>query len=229
MTNLNDKNTYFAYFAGLKKIVNKEDKISELCQGKTVLDLGCIDHTSETAVKLGDRWLHERIKKVSKELVGVDILPEDIKKLNRKGYKIINVNVEKMDLGRKFDVIVAGDLIEHVSNVGVFLQKVKKHMRKDSIAIISTPNPFNVEQFLSIFLDNAIAVNGEHTAWLDPKVMFETVRRSGLKIDSFYWIRSRFGCHVRKHSFIAAILSRLLRGTFPTYERDYMVVLKKQG
>lgn len=99
-------------------------------------------------------------------------------------------------------------------------------MHKDSIFIIATPNPFNVEQFLSIFFNNAVAVNPEHTAWLDPRVMFETIHRAGMKIVDFYWSRARFGCHVRKFFWIATVLSFILRKQRFLFERDYMVIVK---
>jgi|SRR3989338_8787212 len=221
------KDKYISYFSSLHEIVNKEDKICELCTGKTVLDLGCIDHSYDTAIKLGDNWLHKRIKGVAKEVTGVDILPNDIKKLIKAGYKIVNADVEKLNLKRKFDVIIAGDLIEHLSNIGLFFERVKTHMHKNSILVVSTPNPFNIEQFLSILFDNSVKVNPEHTVWIDPKVMFETVKRTGLSILEFYWVRTRFVCNPQHYSLVSTVLSRVLRKLRPSFERDYIVVLRK--
>lgn len=229
MVRNNIKTTYFSYYSNLHTVVNKEDKICELCVGKTVLDLGCIDHCYDRAMSLGQNWLHKRIKLVARKVVGIDILSEDIKRLNQQGYNIIDADVEKLNLSKKFDVIVAGDLIEHLSNIGLFLQRVKIHMNKNSVVIISTPNPFSIEQFLSILFDNRVAVNPEHTVWLDPKVMFETTRRAGLKVVDFYWIRTRFGCHVQRFFWASTLISFLFRKFRLSFERDYLIVLKLVG
>jgi SAM-dependent methyltransferase len=46
----------------------------------------------------------------------------------------------QFDLKEKFDVIIAGELIEHIENSGIFLENVKKHLNKGGIFFISTPN-----------------------------------------------------------------------------------------
>ena len=48
---------------------------------------------------------------------------------------------EEYDFGKnKFDFIFAGEIIEHVLSVDIFLQKIIKVMKEDSILAITTPN-----------------------------------------------------------------------------------------
>lgn len=58
---------------------------------------------------------------VSKTLEGLDLYEEGVEYLRQIGYHINVGNAENYDLGRQFDVIVSGDLIEHLGDLGGFL------------------------------------------------------------------------------------------------------------
>lgn len=223
-----NKNEFIRFISTSKDVIPKEKLIASLCKDKDVLDIGCIDHSYENALALGNDWLHKRLKAVSKSIVGIDILGEDARKLNKMGFNIIEANAESFNLNRTFDVIVAGDLIEHVSNIGLFLACVEKHMHSNSICIITTPNPFNMEQAMRAIFENYIGVNEEHTTWLDPRVMHQTISRTGLDIVDFYWIETRFFYSTRRekaYKYIAKIISK----RHPICRRDYAVILKKSS
>jgi len=129
------------------KPVNKESFIADMCAGKAVLDLGCIRHSAEFALK-DATWLHKRIKEVAKKTVGVDYLPREIEKINSAGYDVIFGDVTKpMNITEKFDVIVAGDLLEHLTNFEGFFNNCKTLLTDDGILIITTPNPFFCGEF----------------------------------------------------------------------------------
>jgi len=173
MRDLNTREQYVNYITYDTRIASKEDFIVSSCTGKRVLDIGCIDHNLETVSSLKNKWMHHQISLVADEITGVDILEEEAAYLNKHGYNIVVADILNLDLRCKFDVIVAGDIIEHISSFDHFFVSLKRHMHQDSIAIITTPNPFNIEQtFLAIF-DNRLYVHDQHVAWLDPRVMWE--------------------------------------------------------
>lgn len=222
------RDEFITFISTSKDVIPKEKLICELCKDKDVLDMGCVHHSYKTALALGDDWLHKRLKDVSKSIVGIDILGEDARKLNAMGFNIIEANAESFNLNRTFDVIVAGDLIEHLSNIGLFLARVEKHMHSNSICIITTPNPFNIEQSMRAIFDNYIGVNEEHTTWLDPRVMYETISRTGLDIVDFYWIKTRFfysSGREKVYKYIADIIMKRRS----ICRRDYAVILKKSS
>ena len=227
--NFKNREEFITFISHSKDLIPKDKLICELCKNKDVLDIGCIDHSYETALALGDNWLHKRLKDVSKLIVGLDILEEDIRKLNGMGFNIIEGNAESFDLNRTFDVIVAGDIIEHLSNIGLFLARIEKHMHSNSICIITTPNPFNIEQTMLAIFENNIAVNDEHTTWLDPRVMYETISRTGLDVVDFYWIETRFKMPVgrRFYRYIANSFSNIIMKKRPICRRDFAVILSK--
>src|SRR3954466_6084356 len=97
----------------------REKLISDLVRGKEVLDIGSFGQTESYSL-----W--EVLKKAgAKSLTGVD-LPEAKQTAAEKfsvsaaslpaDERIVLGNMETHEFGRSFDVIVAGDIIEHVDN-----------------------------------------------------------------------------------------------------------------
>jgi SAM-dependent methyltransferase len=208
--------------------IEKGELIVRLCRDRCVLDVGCIDHSAGAAIALGPKWLHERIRAVARELVGLDILADDAARLNEIGYRIVADDAERFDLGRTFDVVVCGDIIEHVSNVGLFLRRVRAHMHDGSLAVITTPNPFSIEQAVRAVMRNEIYVNDQHTAWLDPQVMYETASRSGFRVSEFYWLDTAYRFPLTG-GWVMPRLANAFSGAVmrmrPLCRRDYAVVL----
>ena len=165
-------------------IVNKVDKILEICQDKDVLDVGCI---GQDFYYSNIEWLHNKIKNISKKLVGVDINKESIYELKKKQYIIYHKN-ELKDLRMKFDVIVISDVIEHVENPVQLLNHYSHFLKKMGKMIVTTPNPFSLRQTFNILLGNDISVNEEHTMWIDPRTFLEILNRTHLSLESFYWL-----------------------------------------
>jgi 2-polyprenyl-3-methyl-5-hydroxy-6-metoxy-1,4-benzoquinol methylase len=56
--------------------------------------------------------------------------------------------LEAVDLDRQFDVVVAGELIEHLNNPGRFLRGVRRFVAPHGRLILTTPNAFGVKFFM---------------------------------------------------------------------------------
>lgn len=162
-------------------------KIIENCEGE-ILDIGCLQHSLEN-VKSND-WLHGRLCENFKTVVGID-MDEDVLKLRTQGYDVYRANAEDFDLGRKFDTIVAGELIEHLSNPGSFLDCVKKHLKEEGKLILSTPNPFWIEYWIRK-LFGKLKVNVEHTSWFDLTVLEQLASRHGFIVKKHEFIQERY-------------------------------------
>lgn len=177
------------YLSPLPK-TSKLDLIVGKSRDKSVLDLGCVDHDHVYAVE-DPEWMHGVIRSVAAKVVGVDILAEEVQILRAMGYdSIIPGDALTIRLEESFDVIIIGDLIEHVTNPEALLSTATYHLRPGGEVIITTPNPFFINQTLSILMAGQICVNPEHTVWFDKRTMYNLLERCGLTVTEFYWLEN---------------------------------------
>jgi hypothetical protein len=128
--------------------VDRLPYIRRLCADKNVLDLGAMDETAYNAKRGKGTWLHEEIAKVARSVLGVDnssVVPESGL---RTGERSIIHRGDVCDLDsllrqRPFepDLIVAGELIEHVPNPLAFLQSLTScRALSGKTLVLTTPN-----------------------------------------------------------------------------------------
>lgn len=153
--------------------------ITDRCEGKSVLDLGCVQHDARFADN--KYWVHKAIQAKAKNVLGLDLHEEGVKQLSAKGYNMVHGDAQNFDFDRTFDVVVAGDLIEHLSNFGGFLESCARHMTKQSSLIICTPNPWHWHKVIKAGL-GPVPVNEEHTCWMCPKTLEQLAARFDLRV-----------------------------------------------
>jgi methionine biosynthesis protein MetW len=101
-------------------------------KGKRVLDLGC-----------GDGFVCEMLLKNNNEVVGVEVSEAAIKKAKNKGIKVYDCDLSSdwsSLVEGKFDVVLAGEIIEHVFDTDKFLRNVRSVLKEEGRLILSTPN-----------------------------------------------------------------------------------------
>ena len=175
----------------LKKPQSRFEIIREFCRNKVVLDIGCVHHDVENADN--DTWLHKAVVEVSADTLGVDYLEKEVATLTERGYKMIAGDVNKpLSIDRQFDVIVVGNLIEHLSSFEGLLNNLCRLLKPDGVALISTANPFFREQYFYSALKNDIVVNPEHTCWIDPVTLDQLCRRFGLQTVEVRWVKEKW-------------------------------------
>ena len=187
----------------------------------SVLDLGVVDSRPQaeaTAQRINrlPNMLFRRINELTQQLIGVDIDAEGVAALNEQGYKVVCADVQKMDLAQTFDTIIAGELIEHLENPGMFLRNMVQHLKPRGTLIISTPNPFYAKQGWKIWRYNRPSVHEDHTCWFDPLTLAQLMQRVGLKPVESYWIQPK--------SHIFKAWRRYFRGYF---SHSFLIVARR--
>lgn len=156
--------------------------LSQVDSSDSILDVGCVGQAINKGSNL---WLHGVLNGKVKKLVGADIDSSGIGRLVAEGYNMKHVD----EIGdEKFDVIVMGDIIEHVADIESFLAFYRSKIKQGGKIIITTPNPFSFRQVLNILTFKRPFINAEHTCFIDPYTMLELLDRSNMKVIDFAWI-----------------------------------------
>ena len=101
-----------------------------------VLDLGC--GNGNDIINLNKTYS----KKIT-NFVGVDLGKKTIESLNSmniKNCKFIVCDIENLNLGEKFDIVLSSEVAEHLANFEGHLDTIKKHLTPGGYLILSTPN-----------------------------------------------------------------------------------------
>lgn len=153
------------------------EMISDIVRDKKVLDVGCVDH--EASKEAGNEWLHKVVLDHASDVLGLDFAEDEVRKLVAKGYNIAYGNAEEINLHQKFDVIVAGELIEHLSNPGKFLENMRRHLNENGEIVLTTPNPFYPKRMVEILFHGRALVHPQHVMWYCPSTLTEILSRAG--------------------------------------------------
>jgi 2-polyprenyl-3-methyl-5-hydroxy-6-metoxy-1,4-benzoquinol methylase len=110
-------------------------KFLELLEGKKkarILDIGC---------GAGDFLLMLK-KQGFQKVEGLDYSRQAKNFAEKRGLKVALCDIEEEtpSFKKKFDVIVCGDILEHVFEPDFFLNKIKKLLKKNGWLLISVPN-----------------------------------------------------------------------------------------
>ena len=163
--------------------ITKDEFLFKLCSGRNVLDVGCI---GQDRIFTSDNWLHNKLRKITKTIDGVDILLEEIRQLKEQGYSMYSIP-ELEQLNRTYEVVLMSDVVEHVNDPVSFLEFYSRFLNPDGAMFVSTPNSNRSNNFINILFNNNYSVNPEHTFWFCPRTFAEVVNRAGLEITEFYW------------------------------------------
>ncbi len=195
-----------------RPVRDRMEIIAPLVRGRKTLDLGVVDSRrarQETAQRLERKsanLLFRHICQINPDTVGVDIDEDGVDILRQQGYNVRTADVTTMDLGEPFEVIVAGELIEHLVNPGVFLRNAARHLTADGTLVITTPNPFYAGQTWKIWRHGKPQVHEDHVCWFDPITLWRLCCQSQLEPYAVHWMRS---------------VRRNLLKTFPQFLRGY--------
>ncbi len=168
---------------GEGSLKDRYDVIRPLLGDGSVLDVGCASRYGKPD------WLHGLLAKDFSDLVGIDINAATVEKLQAEGFDARLVDARDFDLGRTFDAVFAGELIEHLDDVRSFLANVRRHLRPGGRLVLTTPNAFYVGNFVYRFGGHG-QVHPEHTCWYCE----DTLRRV-LQVNGFSQVDIRFAGH----------------------------------
>jgi hypothetical protein len=162
--------------------------VKEQCKGKIVIDLGAMDETAYRAKVGRGTWLHEELATVASQVVGIDrsvlVPPGGL----RTSENAVIYPGDIMDLDAWFhgndlhpDVLVAGEIIEHLENPLMFLKAIKAIDRlKGKTLILTTPNATAIHNVI-VGMFGRESTHHDHLCILSYKTLCTLCLRAGFE------------------------------------------------
>lgn len=191
-------------------IADRVEFLTGRCRGKHVLDIGCVAH--DEARLGGDDWLHAHLARAAATCVGVDILEAGVAAVNAAGFEAVAHDLTG-GLGPlaergPFDVIVAGELVEHVPDLDMVFRVAAEGLAPDGELILTTPNPYAPQRVRAGQL-GIVWENVDHVSYLFPSGIAELAERRGLVLAEAATVDDR----VRPAGSAMQKLKRTVRGS----------------
>jgi SAM-dependent methyltransferase len=203
--------------------MRRVDFVLPYVQSRDVLDVGVVQHTVDAMKR--DIWLHKHIQAAARSCLGIDVEEEGISRLKQEGFDVILADAQHFDLGLKFDVIVAGDVIEHLHDLKGFFESVSNHLCPGGRLTLMTPNPWFGARILQAAVGKPYE-NPEHTAWYSIGTLTELLDRFGFAVETstygssenFLW-KAVMVPKIIRHTSIWMVAKRLDETREPDYEQ----------
>jgi len=193
---------------------------------KNVLDIGC------SVGGLGNYL----IKNKHNIVYGIDISSKAIKLASKVLHKTacINIETDNIPFNELFDVVILGDILEHLYDPTSVLKKIKKNLKKNGLIICSIPNIANIEIRIKLLFGKfdytAFGILDEsHIRFFTLKTMKRMFKKSGLVIKKIDYLPFPFCSIFSKMLNININLSRkinyYLSSIRPTlFARQFIIV-----
>ncbi len=220
----------------VRKPVDRLSFIADLCRGKTVLDVGCLDETA-LVKRDTEHWLHGRIGTVAKDVVGIDIseqIPPDglvtgPNSVIRRGN---GVDPRPEDLGgREVEIVVAGEFIEHIDAPLEFFRNIRASFPGREL-VISTPNGPSFANTLLGMIGREVQ-HRDHLHVFSYKILHTLCLRAGFEDWEiipyrFYATEMILQSHGLKRTFVRIVEAsiRVVERMFPLLSFGYVVRIR---
>jgi SAM-dependent methyltransferase len=175
------------------KLVQRLDVIREECRGRKALHLGCTNFPYTNEAIEHDMLLHFELEKMTSKLTGFDFDQGGLDLLKSHGskelYRADLESLEDVPLNDTFDVIIAGEIIEHLNNPGLFLNGIKRFMSPETRLVITTINAYCALRFGLYGMIGKGGINEpvhpDHVAYYSYSTLRLLLERHSFKIDDF--------------------------------------------
>lgn len=183
--------------------------ILDKARGCRVVHLGCTDAGFLEDKINQDMQLHAQLANACSKLIGIDIDRSGIEQLNARGYE----DILCADIARDHaqiieevairmgacDLIICGEVLEHVLNQGSFLEGVRQlAIANQATVIISVPNAFSLEGFVSVGL-GVEDVHPDHKCYFSQVTLNTLLRQTGFRtVETCFYSRDRAKSRLRR-------------------------------
>lgn len=163
---------------------DKRELIEDVVSGK-VLDVG---FWGQAVAMQSPNWPHRILEEVAGEVWGVDLKYDG--SLGYEKYYKSGAEDFHLPITHYFDYIFAGDIIEHLSNPGLFLDRCAEYVAPAGKLVITTPNCFNLFSMAEKLIRSEPSVNPDHTMYFNHTTIKKLLEKNDWKIVGTHYIRT---------------------------------------
>ena len=196
---------------GFAGFASKNSLLVGAVQSRSVLHLGAVGETlSPTQLKARNisSSVHAVLTEASADCVGVDYDATAVELITQSGLftNIIAADVYQLDRGQialsHIDLVVAGDIIEHLGNPGLALERLRAITEPATELVITVPNALGIGLFLRYLRGRA--VDGA-----DHRLSFNKYTLTNLLVQAGWEPYEFFGCYQQLAQLRAGLAFKL--------------------
>ncbi len=184
--NVHDKGVYRHQINMSKITPDRDSYLMDIVSGKKVVHIGCADSPFTEEKLISGDLLHEKIYGKASRIIGVDVDVHSINYLRSKrpNWELVCADIQTdslKDVLEGFDIVLFPEVIEHLSNPGLFLDGLKKSMDRESLLVITTPNAFSWRSSLRAFYGVEV-LHQDHVLSFTPSTIKQLLFRHGFSV-----------------------------------------------
>jgi 2-polyprenyl-3-methyl-5-hydroxy-6-metoxy-1,4-benzoquinol methylase len=197
-------------------------------KGPEILHVGCVNHNLPRNPAEARHYLHYQLCRrfADCHVVGLDIQAAAVEQLGKLGFDMVHGDAHDLPYRQAFDTIVAGELLEHLQNPGLFLAGCARALKPGGRLVLSTPNVFTPMLGLMYLKNGNRAFNPDHAMWFCPQTVTELLRRAGFRVGKLYFVDDIQKEVVASYNYKTFVsLWKAARWLLPRRLRNTMVVV----
>ncbi len=175
------------------------------------------------------------------EALGINISEKVINSSKKKsGIRFMQGDIESAEINENFDLIVCGEIIEHISDVDAFIEKLKKMLDNGGYLLLTVPNLSSFFNKISILLGwQPRGINPSRKILLNPFTKYDynwghvsmftfNAIKKFLNENGFEILKvgGTHGGHAGENKVKSFV--RLLMSSFPPFSEQVVILAKKK-
>ena len=203
--------------------------IPNICKGKKVLVIGCVDMTDvidiDNRISSGDHQFHN-ISTKADYCLGIDINSNGVNLLSGLDYNVKYYDIMSdqtiPELNQQFDYVVVSHVLEHIVDLTGFIYKLANIVNCKEF-IFAVPNAYNIKHALPALLLQREKVSNDHYYTFTPITLIKLLTDLGFHINNLYLDQDR-KIRVGKTRRIFGTLWSIVKNKFFKHSGDLIAV-----